>query len=1096
MPRANGKPGDPPSRTGQDDDNVSYTSGSSYSYTASESSGISGDERPQKHEVNGADEKDTDVTSSEIRPEQAVHSESPPKQTEWVHDVREDYNMQDVGRRVVPVTVKEPEKDEADKRSWLESDSDASFVAGDLSSSDNESVGGPEVVLGPPAVQSVAIESDPEPQLAPRQRAPSPPRERSPSQDLDRATNGLSPKEDKDEQEIQATQIISVSAAAPNDRQESVGLGTITEESQSKYTSPSEGSAGEIRSQGEKSVPKESRVFQQNIPVNEPIHENPAQPKSSFPVDDTQSQPVAEPKKNPFFKKSSLLSSTVIADQSRLFDIYYQNLEEEPDRPVAIPLPSQSREQAAPPRRDEPSGGKTGNVEYVWEAEECGANMVVSAETPKECHRKRAIQATDAVRGKFDLIGGVHVFQFTFNDKPFGSHCSIGVCLEDAELSREGYGPVIGKDEFGWAWDLPSRMLVHDNQNCGAYPRVNPEQFIHNKILMVLNLEEGKMGFMMEGVDLGPAFEGLPTDEPLYPAVTIVYGNAGVTVDLLQSSDKRFTLTPGGVPPLRPAERPATPSTSGENALSLEDADLTDTSDEENAKEDAASHKERPQIEREKTDSFTAMMNMVSAKDEMTLLRAFDKNSVNGFGLTVVPNDPFTCRQRLLPTPVSTKDYPSIGSTIPLDTGVHMWHVQLRREYNANIKISDGEDIESVFGSLSPCLYVGVVNEKYKRQNVPDSTGLDENSWAWNPIQERLFHADKSKQYPQTKPDNPKWNKAQTESGINLFRGIRVTLDMVQGILCYSYHDGHAWKNLGVAWNDLKGEKLYPHVWLHNAKFPVTMRYLAGNKELMDVAVDIEEATKVKNASFMMAPSFDPRVLPMYRTPEEISQYFAWNPKDCSAGITFRPTSVRQKANNFKICERESSVPPTQQDVVRCQSGFRSGVHVWLITFDSDVIQENDQYILGFGTKRAVATPITNATRLRSAVPSVVGGDFYSWGWDLKYHLLYHGEETRGEYPLLEPDFEWSDYSHYKLTLNCQSGTIHCDAYSKTEPQDCHRLGVMFNDLPKNVELFPMVGYVKGSSPVMIEYIATSDTGFERSRGGDRRTSSATCTVL
>jgi hypothetical protein len=74
-------------------------------------------------------------------------------------------------------------------------------------------------------------------------------------------------------------------------------------------------------------------------------------------------------------------------------------------------------------------------------------------------------------------------------------------------------------------------------------------------------------------------------------------------------------------------------------------------------------------------------------------------------------------------------------------------------------------------------------------------------------------------------------------------------------------------------------------------------------------------------------------------------------------------------------------------------------------------------------------------------------------------------------------DFEWSEYSHYKMTMNLKSGSVHVDAYTRASPQECHRLGVMFTDLPKNVPIFPMFGYVKGHSPVMMEYIATSDVG-------------------
>jgi hypothetical protein len=60
----------------------------------------------------------------------------------------------------------------------------------------------------------------------------------------------------------------------------------------------------------------------------------------------------------------------------------------------------------------------------------------------------------------------------------------------------------------------------------------------------------------------------------------------------------------------------------------------------------------------------------------------------------------------------------------------------------------------------------------------------------------------------------------------------------------------------------------------------------------MEAPVDADQANKIRDASFLPAPSFDPRVLPMYRTPEDMSQYYVWNSQDCSAGISFRPVNV------------------------------------------------------------------------------------------------------------------------------------------------------------------------------------------------------------
>jgi hypothetical protein len=429
MPHSNGKPEDPTSGGGwndnDEDDNLSYTSGSSYSYTASSASDNEGPSKAEdtKPQQNGADcdNNDVGISGSENQP-----ASPPSKQREWVDDVREDYNMLDhLKRYPAPPPVNDQEKgDEADKRSWLESECEESY-ADSFSSSDNESDGKPENASVPPVHSSEAPEPELEPappvrSTSPRERTPSPPRERTPSRPLTNRNlqmHGLMnepTKQEEAEPEIQATQI-SVVSAMPQDRSESVTLDTIAEETQSKYTLPSDGSAAEIRtrSQEEKPEAEEPVVYRQNIPVGEPVDQPQGDRRSSIS------------------KKSSLLSSTIITDEQSFFDSHYRSLEDEPKQPVAIPLPSKSPE-------PEPRVDKVGNIEYIWDNECQATNMVVSEESPKECHRKRAIQATDAVRGKYDLIGGVHVFRFTFNDKPFGSHCSIGVCLEDAELSREG----------------------------------------------------------------------------------------------------------------------------------------------------------------------------------------------------------------------------------------------------------------------------------------------------------------------------------------------------------------------------------------------------------------------------------------------------------------------------------------------------------------------------------------------------------------------------------------------------------------------------------------------------------------------------------
>ena len=52
--------------------------------------------------------------------------------------------------------------------------------------------------------------------------------------------------------------------------------------------------------------------------------------------------------------------------------------------------------------------------------------------------REPAKQQTDGARGRHGYSQGRHVFEFTFNDKPWGSHCGVGLCTEHSALSLKG----------------------------------------------------------------------------------------------------------------------------------------------------------------------------------------------------------------------------------------------------------------------------------------------------------------------------------------------------------------------------------------------------------------------------------------------------------------------------------------------------------------------------------------------------------------------------------------------------------------------------------------------------------------------------------
>ena len=75
---------------------------------------------------------------------------------------------------------------------------------------------------------------------------------------------------------------------------------------------------------------------------------------------------------------------------------------------------------------------------YVWDADNHGPNVEIVADNPSVLLRKVARQHTDGCRGRLGFNKGRHTFKFIFNDKPWGSHCAIGVCSARSKLSATG----------------------------------------------------------------------------------------------------------------------------------------------------------------------------------------------------------------------------------------------------------------------------------------------------------------------------------------------------------------------------------------------------------------------------------------------------------------------------------------------------------------------------------------------------------------------------------------------------------------------------------------------------------------------------------
>lgn len=161
-------------------------------------------------------------------------------------------------------------------------------------------------------------------------------------------------------------------------------------------------------------------------------------------------------------------------------------------------------------------------------------NRLKQAEDPFTLHRHPVAQSTDCIRGRMGYTRGLHVFQIHWNVRQRGTHAVIGVCTIDAALHAQGYQALIGCDENSWGWDMGRNKLYHDIKNCEVtnYP-IQPEGCenltVPDEFLLVLDMDEGTLAFVVDGQYLGVAFTGLK-GKKVYPVVSAVWGHCEITM--------------------------------------------------------------------------------------------------------------------------------------------------------------------------------------------------------------------------------------------------------------------------------------------------------------------------------------------------------------------------------------------------------------------------------------------------------------------------------------------------------------------------------------------------------------------------------------
>uniref|UniRef100_A0A8C5ZVK1 B30.2/SPRY domain-containing protein n=1 Tax=Marmota marmota marmota TaxID=9994 RepID=A0A8C5ZVK1_MARMA len=106
-----------------------------------------------------------------------------------------------------------------------------------------------------------------------------------------------------------------------------------------------------------------------------------------------------------------------------------------------------------------------------------------------------------------------------------------------------GYTALVGSDAESWGWDLGRSRLYHDGKNRPgvAYPAfLGPDEAfaLPDSLLVVLDMDEGTLSFIVDGQYLGVAFRGLK-GKKLYPVVSAVWGHCEVTMRYINGLDRK-----------------------------------------------------------------------------------------------------------------------------------------------------------------------------------------------------------------------------------------------------------------------------------------------------------------------------------------------------------------------------------------------------------------------------------------------------------------------------------------------------------------------------------------------------------------------------
>ncbi|XP_034742808.1 SPRY domain-containing SOCS box protein 4-like [Etheostoma cragini] len=193
---------------------------------------------------------------------------------------------------------------------------------------------------------------------------------------------------------------------------------------------------------------------------------------------------------------------------------------------------------------DMPCAGLETQLHHAWNPDDRSLNIFIKDDDKLTFHRHPVAQSTDCIRGRVGYTRGLHVWKIHWPSRQRGTHAVVGVATSDAALHSVGYTALVGSDCESWGWDLGRNRLYHNSKNRAhstlpTYPCfLEPEESftLPDSLLVILDMDEGTLSFMVDGQYLGVAFRGLK-GKKLYPVVSAVWGHCEIAMMYINGLD-------------------------------------------------------------------------------------------------------------------------------------------------------------------------------------------------------------------------------------------------------------------------------------------------------------------------------------------------------------------------------------------------------------------------------------------------------------------------------------------------------------------------------------------------------------------------------